>query len=140
MSESEFIDSIKCAFPYEDRQRATDIAEKSCLISPNAAFAVADEISRPPFGTTPDPGLCLELLSLLASRVSHPLMTPVIGLATKLVKDEQVSVAEAISVIREIERYPGQYSALSIAYFASDDIAGLADQEYSRITSAWDAP
>ena len=140
MSESEFIDSIKCAFPYENRERAIALIDASCSISANAAFAVVDEISRPPFGAKTDPALSLDLLSLLEAKLLHPLTRPVIDLARKLVRSEQIPVADAISLLREIEPYPGQYSALSVAYFASDDTAGLADQEHSRIRAMWDAP
>ena len=142
MSESEFIQSIQCNFPYHDLARALELARIACSISPNAAFAVADEFSRPPYGETPDSELCYEVLTYLESNIPHPLTKPVIGLARFRVAGGQgaVSVEDSVRVLRQIKAFPGQYAALSIAYFAADDIDGIADAEESRIRASWSAP
>jgi hypothetical protein len=140
MSESKFIESIECRFPYLDRTLALEVAEEGCSISSNAAFAVADEISRPPAGEPVDQLIASDVLSHIEARVSHPLTSAVITFARRLVTGKTVSVPEAVALLREIEKFPGQYAALSIAYFASDDIAGIADAEYNRIMAAWSAP
>jgi hypothetical protein len=140
MSESQFIESIECQFPYRDRSRALALTEAACSISPNAAFAVVDEISRPPAGESADPAIASAVLSHIEARISHPLVSPVITLARRLLTGDTVPVSDAILALRQIEQFPGQYAALSIAYFASDDVAGLADAEYNRIRAVWDAP
>ena len=140
MSESKFIESIQCRFPYRDRSRALELAGVACSISPNAAFAVADEVSRPPYGDSTDPIICTEVLNYLDAHLHHPLAESVLALARTLVSDESVSVETSINVLRQIEAFPGQYAALSIAYFAPDDTQGLADAEYNRIRAVWDAP
>ena len=140
MSEIEFIESIACKFPYQDAVLALRLAETACSISPNAAFAVLDEISRPPFGETADAAVFSSVVAYCESQILHPLASPVISIVRKLGLREPVSVSEAIFVLRQIERFPGQYAALSIVYFASDDVAGLADNEYNRIRALWDAP
>ena len=140
MSEVEFIQSIECRFPYRDRSRALELAETACLISPNAVFAVADEVSRPPHGEITDPETCSDVLNYLSAHIQHPLAEPVLGLAHTLVAGKSVNVGDAVRVLRQIEPFPGQYAALSIAYFAPDDIDGVADAEYNRIRAVWDAP
>ncbi len=42
-------------------------------------------------------------------------------------------------MLRQMEQFPRQYAALSVAYFACDDVDGVADQEFNRIRAAWDA-
>ena len=140
MSESKFIESIECRFPYHDRTIALEITESGCSISPNAAFAVADEISRPPLGESIDQAIASDVLSHIEARVSHPITAALVAFARRLVVGDNISVPEAVALMQEIEQFPGQYAALSIAYFASDDIAGIADAEYNRIKAAWSAP
>ena len=142
MSESEFIQSIQCNFPYHDRLRAMELAGIACSISPNAAFAVADEVSRPPYSDSPNPEICFEVLDYLALNLHHPLAEPVIDLARMRVAVGQgsISVEDSVRALRQIEEFPGQYAALSIAYFACSDIDGLADMELERINAAWAAP
>ena len=138
MEESEFIASIECKFPYRERAAAFEVATQACLLSPNAAFAVVDEVSRPPAGDH-TPEFAAELLSFIEQRLDHPLATQIIGLAQKRVAKRRVSVAESLFALRQAERFPGQYCALSVAYFACDDVDGTADQEFNRIVAAWDA-
>jgi hypothetical protein len=140
MSESKFIESIECRFPYHDRTLALEVTEAGCSISPNAAFAVADEISRPPAGECIDQTIASDVLSHIEARLSHPLTVAVVTFARRLVAGDSISVPEAVALMREVEQFPGQYAALSIAYFASDDIAGIADAEYNRIRAVWSAP
>jgi len=139
MDESAFISSIECRFPYLDRARAIAVTEEACSVSTNAAFAVVDELSRPPKGESAPQALSMELFSLIEQRLSHPLVQPILALARNLVAGQTVSVAESVSVLRQIEQFSGQYAALSVAYFACDDVDGVADMEFNRITSTWNA-
>ena len=139
MDESAFVASIACRFPYQDRVRAIHVTEEACSISSNAAFAVMDELSRPPKGESAPLALSMELFSLIEKRLSHPLVQPILALARNLVAGQTVSVAESVSVLRQTEQFPGQYAALSVAYFACDDVDGVADMEFNRIRHTWNA-
>ena len=139
MEEPEFIASIECKFPYDDRIASLELTKQACSLSPNATFAVVDEISRPPAGEHVSSQLSAELLSYVEQHLTHPLSTPIIAIARKLVSGQGVSVADSLLAFRQIERFPGQYCALSIAYFACDDIDGTADREFNRIMAAWNA-
>src|SRR5687767_15623082 len=103
MEESTFISSIECKFPYDDRTRALELASQACCLSPNAAFAVVDEVSRPPLGESAPPELSEELLLFVEQNLSHQLVQPIVALARKLVSGQTVSVAEAVLVLRQVE-------------------------------------
>jgi hypothetical protein len=133
-----FLESIDCQFPYQDQARAIALVEQACAISPNAAFAVVDEISRPPANELVSIEFSTTLLSLIEQQLLHPLVPSIIGIARKLVLDQSIPVMESVLVMREVEQFPGQYSALSIAYFACDDVDGIADAEFNRINAIWE--
>ena len=139
MEEAEFIEHISCRFPYGDLSAARELAVQACAISPNAAFAVADEVSRPPRGETASPELQAQVFAVLERGIAHPLASPVLSAARRLAAGEELSVPETVFLLRQIARYPGQYAALSIAYFGCDDEAGVADEEQERIRQSWDA-
>ena len=138
LEESTFIASIDCQFPYHDHTRAIALVEQACAISSNAAFAIVDELSRPPANELVSIEFSTELLSLVEQCLSHPLLHSIIGIARKRVLNQSISVMEGVSVMREIEQFPGQYSALSVAYFACDDVDDLADAEFNRIKAVWE--
>jgi hypothetical protein len=137
MKESHFIASIDCRFPYQDRILSLALTEEACSISPNAAFAVVDEILRPPVGISTSFALTTELLLLIEQRLSHPLVQPILVIARKLASGQVISVTDSLSAMRQVEHFPKQYSALSVVYFACDDIEGVADLEFRRIQTMW---
>lgn len=139
MDESAFISSIECRFPYSDVAKARELTLRACQISPNAVFAVIDEITRPPLGEVVPAFLSDTILSLIEERLSHPLSRPVIAMARRIASGDNISVSDSVALLRKIESYPGQYVALSIAYFASDDAEGVANAEYDRISAKWSA-
>ncbi len=136
--EISFINSIDCKFPYQDHTRAIALVEQACAISPNAVFAVVDEISRPPLNESISIEFSATLLSLVEQRLSHPLVLSIVGIARKLVLNQSIPVTESVLIMCEVEQFPGQYSALSVAYFACDDVEGIADAEFNRINAVWE--
>jgi hypothetical protein len=138
IEEMTFLESIDCQFPYHDHARAIAVVEEACSISPNAAFAVVDEISRLRLDKPISVEFSTTLLALIEQRLSHSLVKPIIRIAQKLVLNQPVSVTESVLVMREVERFPGQYSALSVGYFACDDVDGIADTEFNRIKAVWE--
>jgi hypothetical protein len=139
MEEAQFIEQISCQFPYGDPEAARRLAAQACSISPNAAFAVADEVSRPPRGAIVPPELQIEVFSILEKEIEHPLAGPVVSAARRIAGGEELSESEAVFLMRQIEQFPGQYAALSIAYLGCADTSGRADQEQERIRESWDA-
>ena len=135
--ESEFFNRIRCAFPDYSREEAIAVAIEACSISTNAAFGLVDEVSRPPYPESVDRAIAQEVLALIESKTVHPLTRPVLQLVRELLEGRPPTVEKAVAMLREIENFPGQYAALAIAYFASDDIDGVADTEYNRIAAKW---
>jgi hypothetical protein len=139
MDEATFVDSIDARFPYTDLDAGLQLAEHACTISANAAFAVVDELARPPRGTAAPSAHRLAILERIRELLDHPLASVVLDLARRLVRDERPSVDDALRTMRLISAHPGQYAALSVAYFACEDSSGHADREYQRILKTWDA-
>ena len=137
MTETEFIEVIDCRLPYEDKQRCCDLIELGAGISPNAAFMVLHEICRPPNSSTAT-AECLEiLLAEWSARVRHPIVEIVLPTAIAMVRGESVSVASSMLAMQKISEYKHQFNALSIPYFACDDINGAADTLHQEIVAAW---
>ena len=75
LKELEFIDRIDGNFPYGDRKECIKLMDEAVLISPNASFAVIEEICRIP---DEDRALLpflalLDLLKEIEKRFEHPL-------------------------------------------------------------------
>lgn len=139
MTEGEFIDAIACRFPYEDDGAAVAVIAAACTLGPNAAFAVANELARPPQSLSPSVGIRINLLAELRRNLRHPLADPVLAIAERMIRGEQVSVAEAVDMMMLIAGHPGSYKALSLVYFSCDDHEGDADRLYNEIVKRWQA-
>lgn len=137
-TEREFLEAIDCRFPFGNRIQAERLIEEGCGLSFNAAFALVDEISRPPRSAVASVELRLDLLGRVFDRLQHPLVAVIRPLAERLVAGGKATVEEALAIMRRVAEHPGQYAALSVACFsADDDTAGVVDQEDSLIRAAW---
>lgn len=136
-TESEFLEAIDCRFPYADREAALALVDEACCISANAAFAVVDEIVRPPRSAEVSPLVQRELLEVLFARLEHPLVDVIRPLAELQLAGGEATAAEALAALRAIARHPGQYAALGIASLAADDRDGELDRADEAIRSAW---
>lgn len=137
MTEEEFIKNVDCRFPYEDEGQASKLIELGSAISTNAAFMVLHEICRPPRSRQLGASRVNELLAEWTASVHHPLVLEVLPVATAMIQHREISTVEAIRVMKRIAMHPNQFCALSIAYFACDDIAGEVETEYQAIVDAW---
>lgn len=136
-TESEFLEAIDCRFPYADREAAQALVEEACGISANAAFAVVDEIVRPPRSAEVAPEVQRDLLDALFARLEHPLVAVVRPLVELRLAGREATVSEGLAALRAIARHPGQYAALGIASLAADDRDGELDRADEAIRSAW---
>ena len=76
---------------------------------------------------------------ILARRLDHPLVGTIVPVARRLVDGDLPEVWEALDAMREVARFPGQYAALAITYFAADDRESILDAEYDAVSRAWKA-
>ncbi len=139
MTESEFIESIDCRFPSRHEEQGRRLVHLACELSANAAFAVMHELARPGAGADSPAGIRRSLLSLLSQKLAHPLVPIVVPITERLINESDLTVEEAISAMNAIRLYPGQYAALSIAYFSCDDANGDVERVYGDIEAAWQA-
>lgn len=141
MNESEFNDRIDCNFPYHDRQEASRLIDLACQISPNAAFMVAEELARPPHNELDklNEMVLLDMLSELEGKFDHPIKQMVFSICRKMIRGQRVTGAEAITALDHLKDYPGQYSAVAIAYFSCNEEIQMeqVDQHYQALIQSW---
>lgn len=138
MTESEFNDSIDCAFPYQNPLKWKRAVAVGARISPNAAFIIASELCHPPRGHNTQPGHRMRIWHHLAKRFRHPLKAKLSKLIEQQIRGEPVTVAAAIKAMRLVSQYPGQYAALSICYTSCDDRDGKVDALDEQIRQEWE--
>ncbi len=137
MSETEFIEKIDGNFPYHSEPEWRALVELGASISQNAAYMVLHEICRAPRSKKVTLKSKRAMLEYWRQNFNHPTMTSVLRAAEVMIKGEELPVEESMSIMKIISAYPNQYNALSIPYFACDDIDGRADELYQKIISAW---
>ena len=67
----------------------------------------------------------------------HPLAEPVLGVAERMIRGEELSVREAMALMNHIADHGDSYNALAIAYFSCNDQSGEADDLYDAILLRW---
>jgi hypothetical protein len=137
MTEREFLDQIDCRFPYHDKAKWRAQVDLARTISPNAAFAVLSEISRPPESEPVPPSLLREMASYWRAGFEHPLADVVSDCASARIDGREAPAQRAYEIMETISQYPGQYAALSIVYFACEADDGEVDRLWDAITAQW---
>lgn len=140
MTEIEFIEAIDCKFPYQHEGKWRQIIDLGVSISPNSAFMVLHEICRAPREANVDTVLLQKMLSTWSASFSHPLVEVVLPAASAMIRDELISVEQALSTMKDISHYQHQYNALAIPYFACDDTEGEVDDFHKKIIAEWQRP
>lgn len=137
MTETEFIESIDCSFPYNSEAEWRPLIELGTSISPNAAFMVLHELCRPPTGIAVPKARIEAILDCWNQHFKHPLVGQVLPAAKAMIDGQTIAVDTALRTMRVVAAYRGQYNALSIPYFACDDVDGRAEELRLEITNAW---
>lgn len=130
-----FIEKIDCKFPYNDQSESFQIIDEATKIGSEAVYAVVHEVVRVPKSQAITVELGELYLNRLYSGFKHPLKSLVFGIANSLISKRPVSESEVIAALNAIKSYPGNYSALNVAYFAcwSQEV----DDLYTKITTSW---
>jgi hypothetical protein len=138
MTEKEFLDHIDCKFPYHDRDNWKRVVDTGKSISSNAAFAVLDEISRPPRSADTSSSDRMEMVAYWRSGFEHPLADEVSKVALARVEGRGLSIEHCLELMDTISHHLGQYAALSIVYFACEsDEAEETDRKWDGISDQW---
>lgn len=132
MTEKDFLELIDCAFPYDNKERCIELIDQSLSISPNAVFAVVEEICRVPVSKRQNvsEAFLLELLNVIDNKFEHPIKNLMLEVARVLIKRGEISVDDAILKMEEIVKYQNTFSARSILYFSCDDTEGKLEKYF----------
>ena len=68
---------------------------------------------------------------------NHPLSPQVVEAAKACITGNLLSVARALEAMSEVRKYPNQYAALSIIYFACHDADSEVEAKYTEIVGSW---
>lgn len=138
-NEIQFLDKIDCNFPYTDRQESERLVEQAATLSTNALFSVVEELCRIPESdrSSVSNETLLDLLTLTASKLNHPLKNIIIDTADKMIRRQELTVDEAMLRMKTVQQYPGQFAALSILYFSCDDKEERLDPIWDSIRVQW---
>ena len=139
VSEKLFLEKIDCNFPYHDRQESMRLINQAATLSANALFSVIEELCRIPDSKKASLStfILLDLLTLTASKISHPLKELIVDAAEKMIRKQELTVDDVILKMQIVQKYPGQYAALSILYFSCDDKEEKLEPIWDRIISEW---
>ena len=141
-AEIRFAAKIDCEFPYRDHAMAAAIIDEGWSLSMDAAFAVLHEICRKPESERVTQKRQHDLVDEWAANFEHPLKEPMLRCARALIEKDWLPWDEAVMVMKQIERFEGQYAALNIAYFSGDGNSYEGDTELEttreRILAGWD--
>ena len=137
--EIQFLDKIDCNFPYQDKEESLGLIEQAATLSSNALFAVIEELCRIPESQrlTVSTETLLELLSLTALKLDHPLKDLIVSVADKMIRRQELTLDDAILKMQQVQRYPGQFAALSILYNSCEDGEGKLEPIWNKITHEW---
>lgn len=138
-NEMQFLDKIHCNFPYLDKQESLRLIEQASTLSTNALFSIIEELCRLPKSERPKVSTVtlLNLLTMTANKIIHPLKNLIVETAEKMIRREELTVDDVILKMQTVQRYPGQFAALSILYFSCDDKDERLEPIWDNIISEW---
>ena len=138
-NEIQFLDKIDCNFPYLDKQESLRLIEQASTLSTNALFSIIEELCRIPESERPNVSIeiLLDLLTLTANKINHPIKDLIIETAGKIIRREELTVDDVILKLQTVQKYPGQFAALSILYFSCDDIDEKLEPIWDNIINEW---
>lgn len=136
-----FSKRIDCKFPYGDKVASTRLIREGRSICLDADFLVLKEISSKGRSARVTSKRQHELVDEWATGFEHPLKEPLLQCARLSIDGKKLFWRDAISLMERIGHFDGQYTALSIAYFAGepDGEEGEAELEaaYEQICQRW---
>lgn len=135
--EKAFVDEVTLNFPYNDPREGRNLIDRGIAISPEAAYGVLHEISRPPRGVQVSPAELVKLIEYWRSHFDHPTAGMLADVATSMVRGLILTVDDVIAKMKVLNDYPGLYSALAILYFACDDKEGKLEPVWDQIRRTW---
>jgi len=135
MNELEFIQRIDCNFPYNNREKCSALIAQAVSISDNCAFMVLHELVRPPKKV--QPSLIKELYEEWKNTFNHPLVEEIEVSVNALLNNVSLETSKGLEIMKKVENYPGQYNALALAYYSTNEKSGKVKSKHNSILRAW---
>lgn len=136
-SEKILLEEIDCKLPYNDKDACIHLIDRAVLISPNAVFAIVEELCRIPSRQSVSEIQLISLLAYVDGIFEHSLKPLVFEVASKMILGEGVSVADTKANLNVVSAFIGQFAALNIMYFSCDDETGEIETLHQDIVSDW---
>lgn len=138
MTESEFIASIDCCFPYDKPRRWRRICATAPRVSSNAAFMVVHEVCRVPRPDIMNEKRAKMILDHLYARFRHPAKRVIAPAVKAYLKGERLRAGTAVALMRRLAPYTGEYNALGLCYFCTNGPAYDAlETAYQAVLASW---
>jgi phosphate uptake regulator len=137
MTETDFIERVECNFPYDNFDLASEIISQAGDVSQNAVYLVLHEILRAPPTIKPQ-AKELFLQMWQTDYEDDPIFRFIHRCIPAYMKQELVSVDIVVKLIEQMATHTGQIYALSLLYFACDDVTGEAKAAYHTVLSLWE--
>jgi len=137
MNELEFIESIDCCFPYNDEKKWKNIISKGVKLNDNCSFAILYEICRVPVSKKINKIKLFNILEYWKTNFKHPIKDEILNIALLMINKTDIEPKIIIELMKNIQKYKGQYCALNILYFAREDITEEIESEYNKIINSW---
>jgi hypothetical protein len=140
LKELEFIDNLDGKFPYENRNDCVKLIDEAISISPNALYAIVEEIARiPDEDREIIPFLSLlDLLKAIDTKFNHPLKKMILKVASNMVKGQETSLEETLLNLEEVRKFPRLFSALNIVYYSCFGDEKKLNAAWDNIIKEWD--
>jgi len=141
MTESEFINSIYCNFPYHENKEIINLINEANTISDNAIFMVAHEIARVPNGIKLSYRRKWNLMNLFGihSRPKSKIKKIVHEASIAILNEQSQNLTKVLTDFEIIKQHKGQYNALNIIYFSHWINYNKLETAYSNIEQAWNS-
>jgi hypothetical protein len=115
------------------------LIEQAAALSPNALYSIIEELCRIPHSKRSSVATetLVDLLAITANQLNHPLKELIVDTADKMIRSQELTVEDVILKMQIVQKYPGQFAALSILYFSCDDKDGKMEPIWKNIISEW---
>ncbi len=133
----EFIDSIDCCFPYNQKKKAYNLIREALLLSSESVFAVLHELARLPRGEMVSKEKLFEMVEYINKYFTHWLKNTIIEVVKTTIRGQDVECAKILTILNEFKKYPYNSMAINIVYFSCDDTDWKVDKKYNEIIEWW---
>ena len=134
-----FYDKIDCNFPYNDREKTTQLIYEANNLSPNAIFQIIDEVARIPANERKNTSenRLHEILNEIENSFRHPIKEKMLQVARTMVYQNHIEEDKSLKLMDEVSKFPGLWGALMTLNESNIDSNRTIDSKYDEIRDLW---